>query len=75
MDALCAVILETTNFTQVDKWELSQSLEDGFGHYEFWTYIHAAGFTIDLYDAATYRNPRTIALDGDMTTTLHVVPE
>ena len=74
------------------------------GHYEFWTfdlagrrlenrqvfdgrprmrvtpstngqllYIYAAGDTIDLYEAATYRYLRTITLDGDMTT-MFVVP-
>jgi DNA-binding beta-propeller fold protein YncE len=37
-------------------------------------YIFTAGNTIDVYDAATYRLLRTITLDGDMTTTLFVVP-
>jgi DNA-binding beta-propeller fold protein YncE len=30
-------------------------------------YIHTAGNTIDLYDTATFKLQRTIALDGDMT--------
>ena len=30
-------------------------------------YIHTAGNTIDLYDAATFKLLRTITLDGDMT--------
>ncbi len=175
------LIYETENFTQVDTWELSQPLEEGFGRlnfgfsldvineepgfftglfrvqdpvqnrrlmgvarinlpdkrvdfytlgpsegvgfslapnrkrayglrsqigrYEFWTfdlenkrlhsrrefagrprmavkpssngqilYIYQAGNTIVLYDANTYDYLRTIALDGDMTTTLYVVP-
>jgi len=29
------LIYETTNFTQVDKWELSRPSEDGFGRFEF----------------------------------------
>jgi DNA-binding beta-propeller fold protein YncE len=37
-------------------------------------YIFNAGNTIDIYDAATYQYQRTIAFDGDMTTTLYVVP-
>ena len=37
-------------------------------------YIYNAGNTIDLYDAATYRYLRTIALDGDITTQFYVVP-
>jgi hypothetical protein len=37
-------------------------------------YIYQAGNTIDLYDAATYKYLRTIALDADMTTELFVVP-
>jgi hypothetical protein len=37
-------------------------------------YIFTAGNTIDLYDAATYRYLRTIALDGDMNTPIYVVP-
>jgi len=37
-------------------------------------YIYQAGNTIDLYDAATYQQLRTIALDGDMTTDLIVMP-
>ena len=36
-------------------------------------YVHQAGNTIDLYEAATYRYLRTITLDGDMTNLL-VVP-
>lgn len=32
------------------------------------------GNTIDLYDGATYRFLRTIALDGDVTTQFYVVP-
>jgi hypothetical protein len=37
-------------------------------------YIYEAGNTIDLYDAATYRHLRTIALDADMATDLYVMP-
>ena len=37
-------------------------------------YIYNAGNTIDMYDAATYRYLRTVALDGDMTTQFYVVP-
>lgn len=37
-------------------------------------YIHVAGNTIDLYDAATFRYLRTISIDADMTTTLYVMP-
>jgi hypothetical protein len=37
-------------------------------------YIHEAGNTIDLYDAATYRHLRTITLDADMATDLYVMP-
>lgn len=37
-------------------------------------YIHVAGNTVDLYDAATYKYLRTITLDGDMTTELYVMP-
>lgn len=29
------LIFETTNFTQVDKWELSKPVEEGFGAFEF----------------------------------------
>ena len=36
-------------------------------------YVYLAGYTIDLYEAATYRYLRTITLDGDMTT-MFVVP-
>ena len=76
------------------------------GHYEFWTfdlagrrlenrqvvegrprmalrpstngqilYIHQAGNTIDLYEAATYRYLRTITLDGDMSQMFVVPPQ
>ncbi len=42
------LILETENFTQVDKWALSQPLEDGFGRIDF-------GFTPDtINDAPGY---------------------
>ena len=37
-------------------------------------YIYNAGATIDLYDAATYKFLRTIALDGDVTTEMFVLP-
>ena len=37
-------------------------------------YIYNAGNTIDLYEAATARYMRTIALDGDATTDLFVMP-
>ena len=37
-------------------------------------YIHQAGNTIDLYDAANYQYLRTISLDADMTTNLYVMP-
>ena len=37
-------------------------------------YIWQAGRTIDLYDASTYEHLRTVALDGDMTTSLYVMP-
>jgi hypothetical protein len=37
-------------------------------------YIYNAGNTIDLWDAETYQYMRTIALDGDMTTEMFVVP-
>jgi len=37
-------------------------------------YIHSAGNTIDLYDAATFKYLRTITLDADMTTNLYVMP-
>ena len=37
-------------------------------------YIHQAGNTIDLYDAATFQYLRTITLDADMTTDLYVMP-
>jgi hypothetical protein len=37
-------------------------------------YIYQAGNTIDLYEAATYKYLRTIALDADTTTELIVVP-
>jgi hypothetical protein len=37
-------------------------------------YIHQAGNTIDLYDAATFQYLRTISLDADMTTNLYVMP-
>jgi hypothetical protein len=37
-------------------------------------YIHVAGNTIDLYDAATFQYLRTISLDADMTTNLYVMP-
>jgi hypothetical protein len=37
-------------------------------------YIHTAGNTIDLHDAATFTRQRTITLDGDMTTFLLVPP-
>ncbi len=36
-------------------------------------YVHQAGATIDLHEAATYRYLRTISLDGDMTN-LFLVP-
>ena len=36
-------------------------------------YIHQAGDTIDLYEAATYQYLRTITLPGDMSQ-LFVVP-
>jgi hypothetical protein len=38
-------------------------------------YIFTAGNTIDVYQASDYRYLRTIALAGDMTTTLFVVPQ
>ena len=38
-------------------------------------YIHQAGNTIDLYEAATYRYLRTITLDGDMSQMFVVPPE
>lgn len=37
-------------------------------------YIHTAGNTIDLHDAATFTRQRTITLDGDMTGFLLVPP-
>ena len=37
-------------------------------------YIYQAGRTIDLYDAESYAYLRTLALDGDMTTGLIVLP-
>ena len=37
-------------------------------------YIHVAGNTIDLYDAATFQYLRTISIDADMTTGLYVMP-
>ncbi|HWP36818.1 MAG TPA: hypothetical protein VNL18_04610 [Gemmatimonadales bacterium] len=37
-------------------------------------YIYAAGNTIDVYDAATYRYLRTVELDADMTTVIIVPP-
>jgi hypothetical protein len=37
-------------------------------------YIHTAGNTIDLYDAATFKPLRTITLDGDMTGFLLLPP-
>ena len=37
-------------------------------------YIYNAGNTIDLWDAETYQYLRTIALDGDMTTEMFVLP-
>ena len=37
-------------------------------------YIHTAGNTIDLHDAATFARQRTITLDGDMTGFLLVPP-
>lgn len=37
-------------------------------------YIHVAGNTIDLYDAATFQYLRTISLDADMSTNLYVMP-
>jgi len=37
-------------------------------------YIHGAGNTIDLYEAATFKYLRTISLDADMTTNLYVLP-
>jgi DNA-binding beta-propeller fold protein YncE len=37
------LVLETENFTQVDKWELSQPLEEGMGRFSF-------GFPTTLYE-------------------------
>jgi hypothetical protein len=37
-------------------------------------YIFNAGNTIDMYDSSTYQYLRTMSFDGDMTTTLYVVP-
>ena len=37
-------------------------------------YIHTAGSTIDIYDAATYTHQRRVQLEGDMTTDLIIVP-
>jgi hypothetical protein len=37
-------------------------------------YIHVAGNTIDVYEAATFKYLRTISLDADMTTNLYVMP-
>jgi hypothetical protein len=37
-------------------------------------YIHTAGNTIDLYDAASFKLVRTITLDGDMTGVVLVPP-
>jgi hypothetical protein len=37
-------------------------------------YIHTAGNTIDLYEAATFKPLRTITLDGDMTGFLLIPP-
>ena len=37
-------------------------------------YIYQAGHTIDVYEAATFKHLRTIALDGDMTALLLVPP-
>ena len=37
-------------------------------------YIYQAGRTIDLYDADSYAYLRTLALDGDMTTDLIILP-
>jgi hypothetical protein len=36
-------------------------------------YVHEAGNTIDLYDAANFKYLRTITLDADMTTNLYVM--
>ena len=35
-------------------------------------YVHQAGATIDIYEAATYRYLRSIQLAGDMTNVLVV---
>lgn len=37
-------------------------------------YVYEAGNTIDLYEAATYTYLRTITLDADTTTDMHVMP-
>ncbi len=37
-------------------------------------YIHSAGATIDVYDAATYEHLRQVQLDADMTSFLLVPP-
>lgn len=37
-------------------------------------YIYNAGWTVDLYDAATYQFLRTINLEGDNTTTMYILP-
>jgi DNA-binding beta-propeller fold protein YncE len=81
-------------------------LESSVGRYQFWTfdlerrrvvsraefdgrprmslktssngrllYIYNAGDTIDIYDGASYKYLRTIALPGDVTTQFYVVPK
>ena len=37
-------------------------------------YVYVAGATVDICDAATHKYLRTIALGGDQTTELFVVP-
>lgn len=37
-------------------------------------YVYQAGNTIDIYDAASYRQLRTLTLDGETTTELFVLP-
>ena len=37
-------------------------------------YVYVAGATVDIWDAATHKYLRTMALGGDQTTELFVVP-
>ncbi len=37
-------------------------------------YVYVAGATVDIWDAATHKYLRTMAMGGDQTTELFVVP-